>query len=80
MTLPGECWTCHHQAVQHALEDADDLPLVLRSAPCTALIRPDLGFRLTCDCGDYDGIDHPERPSLADAWVYQTGDGGVGVV
>ena len=75
-----DCWTCKHPAVMHALEEDDGLPLVLRSAPCTVKIRPDLGFHLTCDCRDYDGMTHPERPSLADAWVYQTEDGGVGVV
>lgn len=80
MSYLDSCWTCHHPAVLHALEDDDDLPLVLRAAPCTALIRPDLQLGLTCDCRDYDGMDHPERPSLADAWVYRTEDGGVGVV
>jgi hypothetical protein len=75
-----DCWGCKHPAVMHPLEDDDTLPLVLRAAPCIVKLRPDLGFHLTCDCDDYDGMTHPERPSLAEAWVYQTEDGGVGAV
>lgn len=68
------CWTCHHPASRHILNldgQETDLPQVLQDAPCE---QPG------CNCRDYDGLDHPERPSLADAWIYRTEDGGVGVV
>lgn len=78
--MDQECWTCHHPAVLHALDEREaDLPLVLQAAPCTAAIGPP-SARLVCDCRDYDGMDHPDRPSLSEAWIYRDDDGGVGVV
>lgn len=74
-----ECATCGHPAEEHKLKDEGDLPLVLCDVPCQAPVGPP-SIGLVCDCGDYDGMSHPERPSLADAWVYRTEDGGVGVV
>jgi hypothetical protein len=64
--MSTECWTCHHPAADHPVDEPGD-PMSL--APCTA-----------CDCRDYDGMDHPDRPSLADTLIFRTEDGGIGWV
>ena len=61
---------CGHNAAQHALEQRDDLPATLRSAPCAVT---------DCHCRDYDGLEHPQRPSLADTTIWRGDDGRVHV-
>lgn len=66
----AECWTCHHPASAHLVETPGD---PLSCAPCSSPIGPPSrrSVRLFCDCPDYDGMDHPDRPSLADTVVYR---------
>lgn len=59
---------CGHPAEAHPLVREGDLPDVLCDCPCTVP---------GCRCTDYDGMLHPERPSLADAWISRGEDGGI---
>jgi hypothetical protein len=52
-----DCWDCQHTGAEHPMEDASDLPPAIRSAPCAVD---------GCDCSDFGGPGHPERPPLAD--------------
>jgi hypothetical protein len=72
----SECWTCHHPASTHEVETAGD---PMSFAPCSATIGP-AGSWLRCDCDDYDGTDHPDRPSLGSTLIFSTEDGGIGWV
>lgn len=67
-----ECSTrgCGHAAEVHHIKPEDDFPPVLCSAPCTVE---------GCRCDDFDGMFHPERPSLMDAELYTDEDGSVGI-
>ena len=55
---------CGHPVEKHPVKgDAglkQELPVALWDAPCT---MPG------CECLDYDGMEHPERPSLANLEV-----------
>jgi hypothetical protein len=71
MTAYLPCATCEHPAEQHLHDPRDaDVPPVLANFPCSTA---------GCGCDDYDGFAHPERPPLADAVIYLTNEGGIGV-
>jgi hypothetical protein len=57
---------CGHRPTDHPLTPEDDLPMALWDAPCSL-----------CPCSDYDGMGHPERPSLADVVIERGANGGV---
>jgi hypothetical protein len=59
---------CGHPAEMHHLLPEDDFPPVLLSAPCSVE---------GCRCQDFDGMLHPERPSLMDMWISRDEDGGI---
>jgi hypothetical protein len=61
---------CKHPAEAHPMAPEDDLPEVLWSCPCSVP---------GCECTDYDGMQHPQRPPLIDVEIYRDDDGGVGV-
>jgi len=62
----AECSACPpHLARNHPVDDVGD---PMSYAPC----------RIPhCGCRDFDGMDHPDRPSLADTKVFLTQDGWV---